>query len=316
METVLEINDLHVSYFTQRGEVKAVNGVSLNVGKMERFGLVGESGCGKSTLAHSILRLIKPPGKIIKGSICVDGVDILRLSKEDLRSFRWKKVSIIFQGAMNSLNPTHRIGSQLVEAILAHERMRKEEALNKAVDLLKLCGIDPLRINSYPFQLSGGMKQRVVIAMAIALNPSLIIADEPTTALDVVTERKILALLKDLQKKFKFSIFMISHNIDMLVNFCDRIAVMYAGKIVEVAPTKCIISHPLHPYLRGLLRSRDALSRGEFWFISGSPPDLINLPSGCAFHPRCQMIAEKCRRESPTLKEVEHNHFVSCHMVG
>lgn len=315
METILEVADLHVSYFTQRGEVKAVNGVSFNVRKMERFGLAGESGCGKSTLAHSILRLIKPPGKIIKGDIYVDGIDVLKLNKEELRSFRWKKASIIFQGAMNSLNPTHRIGSQIVEAIMVHEKIEREKALNRAMELLTLCGIDPLRINSYPFQLSGGMKQRVVIAMAIALNPPLIIADEPTTALDVITERKILALLKDLQGKFRFSILIISHNLDMLIHFCDRIAVMYAGKIVEMAPTKCIISHPLHPYLKGLLKSSDSLSRREFWFISGSPPDLVNLPQGCAFHPRCQIAIERCKREVPELEEVERDHFVSCHLV-
>lgn len=315
METVLEIDDLHVSYFVQRGEVKAVDGVTFRINKSEIFGLAGESGCGKSTLAYSILRLVKPPGKIMGGGIRVDGTDILKLNKEELRSYRWKKMAMIFQGAMSSLNPTHRVCSQIAEALLVHERIGKEEALDRAKELLFSVGVDKSKAKDYPFQLSGGMRQRAVIAMAIALNPPLLIADEPTTALDVLTERKILVLLKNLQKKFKFSILMITHNLNMLANFCDKIAIMYAGRIVEIAPAKRLISHPLHPYSRGLLKSRIDPIHKKFWSIGGSPPDLVNPPHGCRFHPRCQIATDICKKETPQLREIKHNQYVSCHEV-
>ncbi len=315
MEAVLILKDLSVSYFTSRGEVKAVNEVNLNVKKSEKFGLAGESGCGKSTLANAILRLIKPPGKIVGGEILVDGINVLNLEEEELRKFRWKKVSMIFQGAMNSLNPTHRIDSQIGEAILAHEKISKEEVKRRVEELLSLVGIDPLRAKNYPFQLSGGMRQRVVIAMAIALNPSLLIADEPTTALDVLTERRILNMLKNIQNKFEFSVLMISHDIDLLTNFSDRIGVMYAGNIVEIGSAKELNQHPLHPYTIGLLKSKTELKTKKFWSIRGLPPDLINPPQGCVFHPRCDIAITTCKKEKPILREIHSDHYVYCHMV-
>jgi oligopeptide/dipeptide ABC transporter ATP-binding protein len=312
MEAILRINDLYVSYFTNFGEVKAVNGVTLNLNPGEKLGVAGESGSGKSTLALAIMRLIRPPGRIIRGAIYINGKDVIKMSERELRGVRWKQVAMVFQGAMNALNPTHRVAFQIMEAIRIHEKINKKEAFKKAINLLSLVGVDPARAKDYPFQLSGGMKQRVMIAMAIALNPSVLIADEPTTALDVVTQRKILALLKELHDRLKFSLLMISHDIDLLLHFCDSIAVMYAGQIVEQSSTKNIVQHPMHPYTAGLLKARFRSNLKEFWSIKGSPPDLISLPPGCSFRPRCDMASEECAGENPELIEVKPYHYVRC----
>ena len=309
METILKVHDLCVSYFTDLGEIKAVNDVTLDLRPAEKLGIAGESGSGKSTLALAIMQLIRPPGRITKGAIYIDGKNVLKMRKEELRSFRWKRVAMVFQGAMNALNPTHRVASQIVEAICAHEKIDKKVAFERAMTLLSLVGIDPARAKDYPFQLSGGMKQRVMIAMAIALNPAVLIADEPTTALDVVTQRRILALFKKLHDELKFSLLLISHDIDLLLHFCDTIAVMYAGQIVEHCSTSDIAQRAVHPYTIGLLRARFG---SEFWSIKGSPPNLIQLPSGCSFHPRCDMAMEKCERETPQLIEVRPHHYVCC----
>jgi len=317
MDPVLNIGDLHVSFFTQKGEIKAVNGVTFHVEGGEVFGLAGESGCGKSTTAHAILRLIKPPGKIVSGSICCDGVDVLRLEEEDLRAYRWKKVSMIFQSAMNCLNPVHKVNEQIAEAITVHEDVSKQDALARAEQLLSLVGIDKSRANDYPHQFSGGMRQRAVIAMALALNPTLLIADEPTTALDVVVERQVLEILWDMKRRFNLSVLFITHDLSTLAEFSNRIAVMYAGMFVETADTKRLFSSPLHPYTTGLIRSLMGLTRrGErLWSIPGSPPDLAAKIKGCKFRPRCPIAKEACSDESPEFVEIEREHYVACHNV-
>jgi len=312
---LLEIDGLRTYYFTSEGVVKAVDNVSLSLERGESLGLAGESGCGKSTFGYSILRLVPPPGRIVGGKIVFDGKDILRLDEETFRKeYRWKRISMVFQGAMNALNPVRRIGDQIVEAILAHdENATEEEAYKRAGDLLELVGIERVRLRSYPHELSGGMKQRVVIAMALALNPDLLIADEPTTALDVVVQAQILNLLKELKNKFKMSLILITHDLSVIAEIADKVAIMYAGKVVEWGTSEQIFENPQHPYTRGLISSVPRL-RGKkslFW-IPGQPPDLINPPPGCRFHPRCPYVMDRCRREEPPMIEVEPKHYVTC----
>ena len=312
---LLEVNSLRTYYFTSEGVVKAVDNVSLNLERGESLGLAGESGCGKSTFGYSILRLVPPPGRIVGGKILFDGKDILRLDEESFRKeYRWKRISMVFQGAMNALNPVRRIGDQIVEAILAHdENATEEEAYERAGDLLELVGIERVRLRTYPHELSGGMKQRVVIAMALALNPDLLIADEPTTALDVVVQAQILNLLKELKNKLKMSLILITHDLSVIAEIADKVAIMYAGKIVEWGTSEQIFENPQHPYTRGLISSIPRL-RGKkslFW-IPGQPPDLINPPPGCRFHPRCPYVMDRCRREEPPMIEVEPKHYITC----
>ncbi|MFB0503089.1 MAG: ABC transporter ATP-binding protein [Candidatus Bathyarchaeia archaeon] len=317
METLLEVKDLSVSYFTRRGEIKAVDGVSFDVRRGEVFGVAGESACGKSTIAMSILRLIRPPGRIKDGEIIFDGTNVLQMSQEELRHFRWKKVSMVFQGAMNSLNPVHRIGSQITEAILIHDDLSRREALKRAEELLTLVGIERSRLKDYPHQLSGGMRQRAVIAMALALNPKLLIADEPTTALDVVVQRQVLDLLMDMKRRFDLSLIFISHDISTMAGLSDRMAIMYAGRLMELADTKELFSSPLHPYTRGLIKSLTGfVHKGErLWSIPGSPPDLDAEIPGCSFEPRCQEGLDQCPSNRPGLVEVEPHHYIACNKV-
>jgi len=312
---LLEIDGLRTYYFTSEGVVKAVDNVSLSLERGESLGLAGESGCGKSTFGYSILRLVPPPGRIVGGRILFDGRDILKLDEENFRKeYRWKRISMVFQGAMNALNPVRRIVDQIIEAILAHdENATEEEAYKRAGDLLELVGIERVRLRSYPHELSGGMKQRVVIAMALALNPDLLIADEPTTALDVVVQAQILNLLKELKNKFKMSLILITHDLSVIAEIADKVAIMYAGKIVEWGTSEQIFENPQHPYTRGLISSVPRL-RGKkslFW-IPGQPPDLINPPPGCRFHPRCPYVMEMCRKEQPPMIEIEPKHYVTC----
>jgi peptide/nickel transport system ATP-binding protein len=317
MSQVLSIQDLHVSFFTRKGEVKAVDGVTFHVDRGEVFGLAGESGCGKSTTAYAILRLIKPPGKIIGGRIVCDGIDVLNLKEEDLRAYRWKKVSMIFQNAMNCLNPVHRVSDQIAEAIMVHESVSKRDAISRAKQLLSLVGIDESRANDYPHQYSGGMRQRAIIAMALALNPVLLIADEPTTALDVVVARQVLEVLWDMKKRFGLSVLFITHDLSTLAEFSNRIAVMYSGMLVEMADTRSLLSNPLHPYTDGLVKSLMSLTRrGEkLWSIPGSPPDLAAEIKGCRFRPRCPIAMERCFSKKPEFIEVGQGHYVACHKV-
>ncbi len=312
---LLEVKDLRTYYFTSKGVVKAVDGISLKVRKGESLGLAGESGCGKSTFGYSILRLVPPPGRIVGGEIYFEGTNILKLDEETFRrNYRWKKVSMVFQGAMNALNPVRRIGDQIVEAILAHdESITEKEAYERAGELLELVGIEKVRLRSYPHELSGGMKQRVVIAMALALNPDLLIADEPTTALDVVVQAQIMNLLKELKNKLGMSLILITHDLSIIAEIADKVAVMYAGKIVEWGTSEQIFLNPIHPYTRGLISSIPRLrGKKNLYWIPGQPPDLVNPPRGCRFHPRCPYAMEICKKEEPSMIEVEPEHYVSC----
>ncbi|MBB4907659.1 ABC transporter ATP-binding protein [Actinophytocola algeriensis] len=308
-DPVLEIRNLDVNYGLGDEAVHAVRDVSLTLHRGEVLGLAGESGSGKSTLAYGMLRLLPPPGVITGGQVLYhprDGepLDLMTLSTANLRRFRWSEISIVFQGAMNSLNPVHTIAAQLCDVIAAHEpRTSRAAQRARAKDLLKLVGINADRLNSYPHQLSGGMRQRVMIAMALALEPRVVVMDEPTTALDVVMQRQILAQLVELRERIGFSVLFITHDLSLLVEFSDRIAIMYGGRIVESAPAQDLYRESLHPYSDGLLHSFPALRgpRRELTGIPGSPPDLRAMPSGCAFHPRCPKAFEPCADRSPVL---------------
>jgi len=315
-ETLLDVRGLVVDYLTPRGPARAVDGVSFAIKRGEVFGLAGESGCGKSTIAHAIMRLIKAPGQISGGQMVFDGQDILSLSPQALRRFRWSRASIVFQSAMTALNPVINLGEQLVDAIMAHDSMSKRQALERAAELFKLVGIESKRIKSFPHELSGGMRQRAVIAMALALNPDLVIMDEPTTALDVVVQRDILQQIQDLQEQFGFSILFITHDLSLLVEFSDRIAIMYAGKIAESAPASQLFRAPKHPYTVGLMNSFPSISgeKRRLQGIPGTPPDLVTPPPGCPFAPRCPHVMTECTRVYPTLRAIEPGRLVACHL--
>jgi peptide/nickel transport system ATP-binding protein len=308
-QPVLEIKGLNVDYGLGDQAVQAVRDVDLTLHRGEVLGLAGESGSGKSTLAYGITRLLPPPGVIRSGSVRyhpADGepIDIMALSPAELRRFRWAETSIVFQGAMNSLNPVHKVSTQLLDVIKAHEpTTSRATRLARARELLKLVGISADRMNSYPHELSGGMRQRVMIGMALALEPQIVIMDEPTTALDVVMQRQILRELIELRERLGFSVLFITHDLSLLVEFSDRIAIMYGGRIVEDAPAKALYEDSLHPYSDGLLHSFPALRgpRRELTGIPGSPPDLRGMPSGCAFHPRCPHAFEPCAVKVPVL---------------
>ncbi len=314
-ENLLEVRDIKTFFYTAKGIVRAVDGVSISIGKGETLGIAGESGCGKSTLAYSIIRLVPPPGKIVGGEAFFTGRDVLKLSEEEFRrEVRWKGISMIFQGAMNALNPVYKVGDQIAEPLVLHKGLSKAEAYKRTYELLQMVGIDPRRAYNYPHELSGGMKQRVMIAMALSLSPSLVIADEPTTALDVVIQAQIMNLLKNLKKELGISIILITHDLALIAEISDRVAIMYAGKIVEHGLSEQIYYNPLHPYTRGLVLSVPKL-RGELrelaW-IPGAPPDLRQPPPGCRFHPRCNVMMPSCAKEEPPLIEVEPGHYVAC----
>ncbi len=312
---MLEVKNLKTYFYTTKGVVKAVDGVSFKINKGEVLGIAGESGCGKSTTAYSLIRLVPPPGKIVDGELIFEGRDILKLSEEDFRKqIRWKKISMVFQGAMNALNPVYTIGDQIAEVLMLHKHMSKEEAMKEVYKLLEMVGIDPKRAKSYPHELSGGMKQRVVIAMALALRPPLVIADEPTTALDVVVQAQIMNLLKRLQREHQMSIILITHDLSLIAEMAEKVAIMYAGKIVEYGTAEQVFLNPQHPYTRGLLASIPRLTGDihKLEFIPGVPPDLSNPPPGCRFAPRCKFKFEPCDREEPPVIEVEPGHYVSC----
>ncbi len=312
---LLQIRDLSVEYETRMGVVKAVDGVSLDVYRGEVLGLVGESGCGKSTLGMALLRLVRPPGRIVQGTIHFDGINLLELSEGEMRDLRGRRISMIFQDPMTSLDPLQRIDDHFIETIRAHERRtRPAEARQRAAELFDRLGIAPDRLVDYPHQLSGGMRQRVMIGLALSLNADLIIADEPTTSLDVIVEAQFLDLLKELQEAYRLTIILITHNIGIVAELADRVAVMYAGKLVELAPAVPLFTEPLHPYTAGLLRSvpNIRLDQDRLEIMEGSPPDLINPPPGCRFHPRCSLAVERCRVEEPPFVEVRPEHQVAC----
>ncbi len=317
-EPLLKISDLEVEYRTKRGAVKAVDHVSFDIYPNEVFGLAGESGCGKSTIAHAITRILKPPAYITGGEVEFKNTDLLKMDDETLRDFRWRHLSIVFQSAMNALNPVLSVGTQIIDAIQAHSLMSKEEATNRALELLDIVGIDRSRIKSYPHQLSGGMRQRVVIAIALTLNPELIIMDEPTTALDVVVQKQIMDQIRHLKQQFGFSVLFISHDLSLMVEFSDRVGIMYAGELIEVAKSREIFRNPKHPYTQRLMNSFPSITgpRTEMIGIPGSPPNLIDPPSGCRFHPRCSVaIAGVCQQVHPELREVVPGHWGACHLL-
>ncbi|ASA78102.1 ABC transporter ATP-binding protein [Thermococcus sp. 5-4] len=318
MSKVLEIRDLYINFRTMWGVAKVLNGVSFEINDGEIFGLVGETGCGKSVTALSVLRLL-PSNAQISGEIIFKGENLLEKSEEEMRKLRGKEISIIFQDPMTSLNPLFKIGDQMVDIITLHEGLSKEEALEHARNLLKSVGLsDPERIlNSYPHELSGGMRQRIMIAMALSSNPSLLIADEPTTALDVTIQKQILKLILDLRDRYSFSVLLITHDLGVVAEVCDRVGVMYAGNIVEIAPTEELFENPLHPYTQGLLSVvPDPRTKKPLKPLRGSVPSLLNPPSGCRFHPRCDYAKDVCSRVKPELIERFPGHFVACHLYG
>jgi peptide/nickel transport system ATP-binding protein len=319
---VVALEDLVVDYVSRARTTRAVDGVSLSIGAGEIVGLAGESGCGKSTLGNAVMQVLRPPARISSGRVLFDGDDVAGRSRSDLRRYRWRNVSMVFQSAMNSLNPVMRVGDQFVDMMRAHERVSKKEALVRAGELLDLVGIDRRRLRAYPHQLSGGMRQRVVIAMALALRPELVIMDEPTTALDVVVQREILQQVRELQAELGFAVLFITHDLSLLLEIAHRIAIMYAGEIVEEAPAARLRTDPRHPYTVGLLGSFPPLHGPieRLTGIPGSPPDLSAPPSGCRFHPRCQYCtgenaALHARQvtERPVLRVISPGHRVACH---
>jgi peptide/nickel transport system ATP-binding protein len=319
-EALVQLRSLTVAY----GDVVAVDGVDLTIGAGEILGLAGESGCGKTTVANTLMQILRPPARIVGGNVLFRGDDLTARSAEELRRHRWRNVSMVFQSAMNSLNPVMRVGDQFVDMMRAHEHISKRASLDRAAELLDLVGIDGRRIRAYPHELSGGMRQRVIIAMALALRPELVIMDEPTTALDVVVQREILQQIRDLQDELEFAVLFITHDLSLLFEFAERIAIMYAGEIVEEAPARRLRDAARHPYTLGLIRSFPSLTGPleRMTGIPGSPPDLASPPDGCRFHPRCP----HCTPDDaglytlqtsvrPLPRDIEPAHRVACHLV-
>lgn len=316
--TILDVQELKTYYSTLKGDVKAVDDVWLQMNRGEALGLVGESGCGKTTLALAIMRLLPWNGRIIEGKIMLDGVDIIDLDDNTFdKDYRWKRMSYIFQGAMNALNPVFRVGDQIAEAITIHEDMENKEALERARELFKLVGIDPERVASYPHELSGGMKQRAMIAMALACNPDFIIADEPTTALDVIVQAQTLQVINDLRKSLGLTMMLITHDLSVVAQTCTTCAIMYAGNILEYSDIETIFKNPAHPYTKALISAFPSIKedRREMESIAGVPPNLLNPPTGCRFHPRCPNRMDICTKEKPEYTELKENHLAACHLL-
>jgi oligopeptide/dipeptide ABC transporter ATP-binding protein len=315
-EPVLKIDELRTYYFLAEGIVKAVDKVSLKVNEQEALGLVGESGCGKSTVAHSIPRLVRQPGKIVGGKILFEGQDLLRKSEAEMRKIRGGRIAMVFQNPTSSLNPVFTVGGQVGEAIKQHQKAQKRVVEEKVCEILGKVGIPSPeeRMKDYPHEYSGGMCQRAMIAMALSCNPKLLIADEPTTNLDVTIQAQILDLLKALRKEFKASILLIGHDFGVMSELCDRIAVMYSGKVVESGDLSTIFKNPKHPYTKALLESIPSINieRERLHVIPGDVPGLIKPPPGCRFHPRCEHVMEECKKKEPPSVEVEKGHEVAC----
>ncbi len=324
-ERLLEVKGLSTAFFTDDGVVKAVDDVSFSIPKGRTLGLVGESGCGKSVTSLSIMRLIAPPGRVTQGEILFDGVDLLKLPEEEMRRIRGNKISMIFQEPMTSLNPVFTIGSQIMEAIVLHQNVSKQEARTRAIAMLEKVKIPAAstRIDEYPHQMSGGMRQRVMIAMALACNPALLIADEPSTALDVTIQAQILDLMRDLQNELGMSVLIITHDLGVVAELSDYVAVMYASKMVEFATAKELFANPLHPYTLGLFNSRPSLGKvrtERLNVIRGTVPNPLRFPTGCKFHPRCDLAEssgamERCKSAEPALRELRPGHLVACDVV-
>jgi peptide/nickel transport system ATP-binding protein len=322
--TVLELRDLAIEYRLAEKRVRAVDGVDLEIREREILGLAGESGCGKSTIANAVMQILRPPARIVGGSILFRGQDVTRKTAEQLRRYRWNDVSMVFQSAMNALNPVMRVGDQFLDMMRAHKRVSTRRARAEAGELLELVGIERRRLSAYPHQLSGGMRQRVIIAMALALQPDLVILDEPTTALDVVVQREILQQVQEIQRELGFSVLFITHDLSLLLELAHRIAIMYAGEIVETSTAEQLAAQPRHPYTQGLLQSFPPLHGPltRLTGIPGSPPDLANPPAGCRFHPRCPFcvtsepaLYARQTTERPLLEVIAPGHSVACHLV-
>jgi peptide/nickel transport system ATP-binding protein len=320
---LVELRELVVDYVASEHPVRAVDHVNLTIAPGEIVGLAGESGCGKSTVAHALLQILRFPAQLTEGSIVFGGRDLATMSDPELRRFRWRNVSLVFQSAMNALNPVLRVGDQFVDMMRAHEPIRKRDALERAADLLEIVGIERSRVRAYPHELSGGMRQRVIIAMALALRPELVVMDEPTTALDVVVQREILQQIQDLQRELGFAVLFITHDLSLLLEFANRVAIMYAGELVEVATAGDLFRAPRHPYTVGLMSSFPPLTGPleRMTGIPGSPPDLARPPGGCRFHPRCphcipgDALFELQTTVKPELREIAPGHDVACHLV-
>ncbi len=319
-KVLLQVEDLRSYFFTRKGVVKAVDGISFHVDEGETFGLVGESGCGKTVTGLSILRLLpEPGGQIVSGKIILDGKDLLELDKKEMRRYRGSEISMILQDPMTSLNPAFTVGDQIAEAVKLHQGLHDEKVTEEVISALRLLKIPSPEVilGDYPFQLSGGMRQRVVGAIAMSCHPRLLIADEPTTALDATIQAQYIALFKDVQKKTNVSIIFITHDFGVVADICNRVAVMYAGKILETAATREIFKDPKHPYTSALMQSVPRLDQkgGRLYSIKGQPPSLRNLPAGCRFAPRCPVVKPVCREEEPPEVEISKGHFVSCWKV-
>ena len=302
-EPLLEVTDLSVDYLTEASSVRAVDQVNFTVQAGEFLGIVGESGCGKSTLLFAVSQLLSPPGEVAGGSVIFRGRDMVRMSGEELRGLRWRDYSIVMQSAMNALNPMKSIGAQFKDTLEAHGSLSTEEIQHRSAEVLGLVGIDPAHLGSYPHQLSGGMRQRAMIAMALLFTPQLVLMDEPTSALDVVAQRSLMSKIKELQESLGFAVIFVTHDMSVVSRYSDRVLVMYAGQIAEAAPTDDIFRHPLHPYTRGLMEAVPSVRgpRRELVGIPGSPPDLARPPTGCRFHPRCPEVMPVCPSHEPDL---------------
>ncbi len=318
---LMEIKDLKVSFFTPAGEVKAVGGISYDLNYGEVMGIVGESGSGKSVQAYSIMGLLQSPGKVVGGSITFDGKDVLSMTPEQMQDFRGNAVSMIFQNPMTCLNPVYTVGNQLMEAMLCHGKVTKAEAHAKSIQMLELVGINnpDRRMRQYPHELSGGMRQRIMIAMGLICDPKMLIADEPTTALDVTIQAQIIELMKDIQKKTRMAIVFITHNLGVVAEICDRVSVMYAGRIVEQGSAEDIFYRPRHPYTLGLLNSMPRVDAEEYERlipIEGTPVDMLNPPAGCPFGPRCGHCMKICLKQEPPMATIAEGHVASCWLLS
>jgi peptide/nickel transport system ATP-binding protein len=316
--SVLSVRDLEVTYKTQAGPIPAVRGVSLDIDPGEVLGLAGESGCGKSTVVNAILRLL-PAGTTVSGEVLLNGEDVLTMKPGRLRAVRWTGASVVFQGAMHAMNPVQRIGDQLAEAIVLHGQAGEKEAMVRVGDLLEQVGMPPRRLRDYPHELSGGQKQRVMIAMALACSPSLVIADEPTTALDVMVQAQVLSLLNKLQRELGLAMLFITHDLSVLVEVCDRLAIMYAGRIVEEGPSTLVFETPAHPYTEALAAAFPAIGDQRFRRapsgLGGDPPQPESVPEGCSFHPRCPLAFDECPTIVPELYEAGEHRRAACLLV-
>ncbi|MCH8309174.1 MAG: ABC transporter ATP-binding protein [Chloroflexi bacterium] len=310
---ILSVHDLTMHYSTRAGTVKAVDGVSFSLQEGQSLGLVGESGCGKSSIAISLLKLLPDNARIIKGQIILGGVDLVPLSEDEMRPYRWNRISMVFQAAMNSLDPVYRVGEQIIEALEAHRYYTRDEALNRVEELFELVSLDPGFIKRYPHEYSGGMKQRAIIAMALACEPDVIIADEPTTALDVIVQDKILRELQEIQSRLNMSMIYISHDMAVIAEVSDVMGVMYAGKIVEFGATTDVFRNPIHPYSAALMSAFPSITGEKIKLLTlpGEPPDLTDPPSGCRFNPRCAYATDQCRVEEPPIVERD-GHWAAC----